>query len=78
MLCESRRASRRNGGCWNSSAAAGRLRVAKAAAERGIHTFSASYLAENLPVAALVEDAGGRPHDVCPVGAGWRRIQRYH
>ena len=33
--------------------------LAKAAAERGIHTFSASYLAENAPVAALVEDAGG-------------------
>ena len=33
--------------------------LAKAAAERGIHTFSASYLAENTPVAALVEDAGG-------------------
>jgi RimJ/RimL family protein N-acetyltransferase len=35
------------------------LCLAKAAAERGIHTFSASYLAENAPVAALVEDAGG-------------------
>ena len=35
------------------------LLLAKAAAERGIHTFSASYLAENLPVAALVEDVGG-------------------
>ena len=35
------------------------LLLAKAAAERGIHTFSASYLAENRPVAALVEDAGG-------------------
>jgi GNAT superfamily N-acetyltransferase len=33
--------------------------LATAAAERGIHTFSASYLAENRPVAALVEDAGG-------------------
>ena len=35
------------------------LVLAKAAAERGVHTFSASYLAENRPVAALVEDAGG-------------------
>jgi GNAT superfamily N-acetyltransferase len=33
--------------------------LAKAAAERGVHTFSASYLADNRPVAALVEDAGG-------------------
>ena len=33
--------------------------LAQAAAERGIHTFSASYLAENPPVAALVADAGG-------------------
>jgi GNAT superfamily N-acetyltransferase len=33
--------------------------LAKAAAERGIHTFSASYLAENRPVTALVEDVGG-------------------
>jgi len=29
------------------------------AVERGIHTFSASYLAENRPIAALVEDADG-------------------
>jgi GNAT superfamily N-acetyltransferase len=35
------------------------LLLAKAAAERGIHTFSASYLAENPPVTALVEDVGG-------------------
>jgi RimJ/RimL family protein N-acetyltransferase len=35
------------------------LYLAKAAVERGIHTFSASYLAENRPIAALVEDAGG-------------------
>ena len=34
------------------------LLLAKAAAERGIHTFSASYLAENRPIAALVQDAG--------------------
>jgi hypothetical protein len=26
---------------------------------RGVHTFTASYQAENRPVAALVEDAGG-------------------
>lgn len=35
------------------------LLLAKAAAERGIHTFSASYLAENRPIAALVQQAGG-------------------
>lgn len=35
------------------------LLLAKAAAERGVHTFTASYQAENRPVAALVEDAGG-------------------
>ena len=35
------------------------LLLAKAAAERGIHTFSASYLAGNRPIAALVQQAGG-------------------
>lgn len=34
------------------------LMLAQAAAEHGFHTFSAAYLAENRPVAALVEDAG--------------------
>jgi GNAT superfamily N-acetyltransferase len=33
--------------------------LAEAAAERGIRTFSGSYLAENRPVAVLIEDAGG-------------------
>jgi GNAT superfamily N-acetyltransferase len=42
--------------------------LAKAAAERGIHTFSASYLAENPPVAALVEDAGGLSRQVIKRG----------
>jgi GNAT superfamily N-acetyltransferase len=42
--------------------------LAKAAAERGIHTFSASYLAENRPVAALVEDAGGLGQQVIEQG----------
>jgi RimJ/RimL family protein N-acetyltransferase len=32
--------------------------LANAALERGIHTFSARYLADNRPIAALVEDAG--------------------
>ena len=34
------------------------LLLAKAATERGIHTFSATYLAGNQPIAALVQDAG--------------------
>lgn len=34
------------------------LLLAKSAAERGMHTFSASYLADNRPIAALVQDAG--------------------
>jgi GNAT superfamily N-acetyltransferase len=44
------------------------LCLAKAAAERGIHTFSASYLAENAPVAALVEDVGGLGRQVIKRG----------
>ena len=49
--------------------------LAQAAAERGVHTFSVSYLAGNRPVAALVEDAvaspgqageGGRPGSARP------------
>jgi GNAT superfamily N-acetyltransferase len=44
------------------------LLLAKAAAERGIRTFSASYLAENRPIAALVEDAGGLGRQVIEQG----------
>ncbi len=44
------------------------LLLAQAAAERGIHTFSASYLAENRPVAALVADAGGLGRQVIERG----------
>jgi hypothetical protein len=33
-----------------------------------VHTFSASYLAENRPVAALVEDAGGLSRQVIQQG----------
>lgn len=44
------------------------LVLAKAAAERGVHTFGASYLAENRPVAALVEDAGGLIRQVIEQG----------
>ncbi len=42
--------------------------LARAAAERGIHAFSASYLAENAPVAALVEDAGALGRQVIKQG----------
>jgi GNAT superfamily N-acetyltransferase len=42
--------------------------LAQAAAERGVHTFSASYLAGNRPVAALVEDAGGLGRQVIKQG----------
>ena len=38
------------------------------AAERSVHTFTASYLAENRPVAALVEDAGARGTQVIEAG----------
>ncbi|HEU4422647.1 MAG TPA: GNAT family N-acetyltransferase [Pilimelia sp.] len=34
--------------------------LAAAALDRGIHTFSATYLAENRPVAALLAHVGGR------------------
>lgn len=39
------------------------LLLAKAAAERGIHTFSASYLADNRPIATMVRSVSelGRP-----------------
>jgi len=35
------------------------LMLAEAATERGIRTFSGSYLAGNRPIAALIEDVGG-------------------
>ena len=44
------------------------LSLARAAAERGIHAFSASYLADNRPVAALVEDADGLGRQVIKQG----------
>jgi RimJ/RimL family protein N-acetyltransferase len=44
------------------------IRLARAAAERGVHAFTASYLAENRPVAALVEDAGGLARQVIKDG----------
>jgi len=42
--------------------------LAEAAASRGIRTFTASYIAENQPVAALVEDAGGLSGQVIEQG----------
>jgi RimJ/RimL family protein N-acetyltransferase len=42
--------------------------LAQAAAEHGVHTFSASYLAGNRPVAALVEDANGLSKQVIKQG----------
>ena len=44
------------------------LLLAQAAVERGFHTFSAAYLAENKPVAALVEDADGLGRQVIRQG----------
>jgi RimJ/RimL family protein N-acetyltransferase len=44
------------------------LLLAKAAAERGVHTLSASYLAENPPITALVEDVGGLGEQVIRQG----------
>lgn len=44
------------------------LYLAKAAAERGVHTFTATYQAENRPVAALVEDVGGLSSQVIEHG----------
>lgn len=42
--------------------------LAKAAVDRGIHTFSASYLAENRAIAALVIDAGGLANQLIEQG----------
>ena len=44
------------------------LLLATAAVEHGIHTFRAAYLAENRPVAALVEDADGLGRQVIKQG----------
>ena len=44
------------------------LMLSKAAAERGMHTISACYLAENRPVAALVQDAGALARQVIKQG----------
>ena len=42
--------------------------LAKAAAERGVRTFTATYQAENRPVAALIEDVGGLSSQVIEHG----------
>ncbi len=44
------------------------LLLATAAVENGIHTFRAAYLAENRPVAALVEDTAGLGRQVIRQG----------
>ena len=44
------------------------LLLATAAVEHGFHTFKAAYLAENRPVAALVEDADGLGRQVIKQG----------
>jgi GNAT superfamily N-acetyltransferase len=44
------------------------LLLARAAAERGIHTLRASYLADNPPITALVEDVGGLGEQVIRQG----------
>lgn len=42
--------------------------LAEAAVTRGVHTFSASYLAENRPVSALVAHAGGTNKELIKEG----------
>lgn len=44
------------------------LFLAKAAVDRGIHTFSASYLAENRAIAALATDVGGLANQLIEQG----------
>jgi len=44
------------------------LLLATAAVEHGVHTFRAAYLAENRPVAALVEDTSGLSRQVIKQG----------
>jgi hypothetical protein len=46
------------------------LLLAEAAAERGVRTFSGSYLAGNRPVAALIEDADGPDGQTIEQGIG--------
>jgi RimJ/RimL family protein N-acetyltransferase len=49
--------------------------LAQAAAERGIHAFTGTYLAENRPVAALVSDAGATADQVTDHGIAEFSVQ---
>ncbi len=56
--------------CWRRAGLATELifLLAEAALAHGIRTFTASYVAENRPVAALVKDAGGLSSQVIRQG----------
>ena len=49
--------------------------LARAAAERGIHAFTGTYLAENRPVAALIADAGATADQVTDHGIAEFSVQ---
>lgn len=49
--------------------------LAQAAAERGIHAFTGTYLAENRPVAALIADAGATADQVTDHGIAEFSVQ---
>jgi RimJ/RimL family protein N-acetyltransferase len=49
--------------------------LAQAAAGRGIHTFTGSYLAENRPVAALIADAGATADQITDHGIAEFSVQ---
>lgn len=48
--------------------------LAEAAVERGVHTFSASYLAENRAVSTLLAEAGGEARSAIRQGLAESRI----
>jgi RimJ/RimL family protein N-acetyltransferase len=49
--------------------------LAQAAADRGIHSFTGTYLAENRPVAALISDAGAAADQVTDHGIAEFSVQ---
>jgi RimJ/RimL family protein N-acetyltransferase len=49
--------------------------LARAAAQRGIHAFTGTYLAENRPVAALIADAGATAAQVTDHGIAEFSVQ---
>ncbi len=55
---------------WRDAGLATRLlrMLAQAASERGIHTFTGTYLAGNRPVTALISEAGGPASQVTSRG----------